>query len=158
MSRHAGMGRRYGRPVLHLRLIVPVDCTDRARSLLADHQGVTNLVVLPGASIRPEGDLLLADVARESANHVLDELAALGVTKRGSISVEGIDLSMSSDADRAENQAPGEGSDAVVWADWPPRPRRSRRCRRPTCRSSRWRSSLLASPCCWTRRSSSSAR
>jgi uncharacterized hydrophobic protein (TIGR00271 family) len=117
MSRHAGMGRRYGRLVLHLRLIVPVDCTDRARSLLADHQGVTNLVVLPGASIRPEGDLLLADVARESANHVLDELAALGVTKRGSISVEGIDLSMSSDADRAEKQAPGEGSDAVVWAE-----------------------------------------
>jgi uncharacterized hydrophobic protein (TIGR00271 family) len=103
--------------VLHLRLIVPVDSTDRARSLLADHQGVTNVVVLPGAGVRPEGDVMLADVARESANQVLDELAGLGLTRRGSIAVEGIDLSMSAGADRAEEQAPGQGSDAVVWAE-----------------------------------------
>lgn len=103
--------------MLHLRLIVPVDRTDRARSLLADHRGVTNLVVLPGAGVQPEGDLVLADVARESANHVLDELSGLGLTRRGSIAVEGVDLSMSADADRAEKQAPGEGSDAVVWAE-----------------------------------------
>lgn len=103
--------------MLHLRLIVPVDSTDRARSLLAGHQGVTNLVVLPGAGIQPEGDLVLADVVREAADHLLDELAGLGVTHRGSIAVEGIDLTMSTDADRAEVQAPGAGSDAVVWAE-----------------------------------------
>jgi uncharacterized hydrophobic protein (TIGR00271 family) len=103
--------------VLHLRLIVPVDRTDRARALLADHQGVTNVVVLPGAGVRPEGDVMLADVARESANHVLDELAGLGLTRRGSIAVEGVDLALSADADRAEAQAPGKGSDAVVWAE-----------------------------------------
>ena len=103
--------------MLHLRLIVPVDRTDRARSLLADHQGVTNLVVLPGAGVRPEGDLVLADVARESANHVLDELTGLGLTRRGSIAVEGVDLSLSAGADRAEDQAPGKASDAVVWAE-----------------------------------------
>jgi len=103
--------------VLHLRLIVPVDSTDRARSLLADHQGVTNVVVLPGAGVRPEGDVMLADVARESANHVLDQLAGLGLTRRGSITVQGVDLALSTDADRAEAQAPGESSDAVVWAE-----------------------------------------
>jgi uncharacterized hydrophobic protein (TIGR00271 family) len=103
--------------VLHLRLIVPVDRTDRARALLADHQGVTNVVVLPGAGVRPKGDVMLADVARESANHVLDELAGLGLTRRGSIAVEGVDLALSADADRAEAQAPGKGSDAVVWAE-----------------------------------------
>ena len=103
--------------MLHLRLIVPVDSTDRARSLLADHQGVTNVVVLPGAGVRPEGDVMLADVARESANHVLDQLAGLGLTRRGSITVQGVDLALSTDADRAEAQAPGEGSDAVVWAE-----------------------------------------
>lgn len=103
--------------MLHLRLIVPVDRTDRARALLADHQGVTNVVVLPGAGVRPEGDVMLADVARESANHVLDELARLGLTRRGSIAVEGVDLALSTDADRAEAQAPGKGSDAVVWAE-----------------------------------------
>ena len=103
--------------MLHLRLIVPVDRTDRARALLADHQGVTNVVVLPGAGVRPEGDVMLADVARESANNVLDELARLGVTRRGSIAVEGVELALSTDADRAEAQAPGKGSDAVVWAE-----------------------------------------
>ena len=103
--------------MLHLRLIVPVDCTDRARALLADNRGVTNLVVLPGAGVRPEGDLVLADVAREAANHVLDELAGLGLTRRGSIAVEGVDLSLSAGADRAEDQAPGKPSDAVVWAE-----------------------------------------
>ena len=103
--------------MLHLRLIVPVDSTDRARSLLADHQGVTNVVVLPGAGVRPEGDVMLADVARESANHVLDQLAGLGLTRRGSITVQGVDLALSTDADRAEAQAPGESSDAVVWAE-----------------------------------------
>ena len=103
--------------MLHLRLIVPVDRTDRARALLADHQGVTNVVVLPGAGVRPEGDVMLADVARESANHVLDQLAGLGLTRRGSITVQGVDLALSTDADRAEAQAPGKGSDAVVWAE-----------------------------------------
>jgi uncharacterized hydrophobic protein (TIGR00271 family) len=73
--------------------------------------------VLPGVAVRPEGDLVLADVAREAADDVLDELRGLGLTEDGSISVEGIDLSLSADADRAERQAPGEGSDAVVWPD-----------------------------------------
>lgn len=107
----------YGRPVLHLRVIAPVDCTESVRTLLAGHRGVTNVVVLPGAAVRPEGDLVLADVAREAADPLLDELRELGLTERGSIAVEGIDLSLSADADRAERQAPGEGSDAVVWAD-----------------------------------------
>jgi uncharacterized hydrophobic protein (TIGR00271 family) len=102
--------------VLHLRVIAPVDCTEQARSLLAAHHGVTNVVVLPGVAVRPEGDLVLADVAREAANHILDELRALGLTERGSIAVEGVDLSLSAAADRAERLAPGDGSDAVVWA------------------------------------------
>jgi uncharacterized hydrophobic protein (TIGR00271 family) len=103
--------------MLHLRVIAPADCTDRARTLLTGHHGVTNVVVLPGAGVQPEGDVVLADVAREAANHVLDELRKLGLTERGSIAVEGIDLSLSTGADQAERQAPGEGSDAVVWAE-----------------------------------------
>ena len=69
----------YVRRVLHLRLISPADCSDGARSLLVGHPGVTNVVVLPGAGQQPEGDLLLADVARESASEVLADLRALGL-------------------------------------------------------------------------------
>lgn len=103
--------------MLHLRLIAPADCTDRARSLLAAHHGVTNVIVLPGAGIQPVGDVVLADVAREAANAVLDDLRELGLAERGSIAVETVDLSMSAGADRAEDEAPGEGDDAVVWAE-----------------------------------------
>ena len=78
---------------------------------------MTNLVVLPGAGIEPEGDLILADVARESASEVLQELRDLGLEERGSIAVEDVDLSLSRAAERAQELAPGEGSDAVVWED-----------------------------------------
>jgi uncharacterized hydrophobic protein (TIGR00271 family) len=103
--------------VLHLRLISPPDSTGRVRALLAGHPAVTNVVVLPGAGQQPEGDLLLADVAREAASQVLDELEELGLPERGSIAVEGVDLALSAVADEAEDRAPGEGTDAVVWED-----------------------------------------
>ncbi len=103
--------------MLHLRLISPADCTPRVYAHLTDHPGVTNVVVLRGAGRQPEGDLLLADVAREATNDVLGELRAIGLDERGSIAVEEVDLSLSRAATLAEQLAPGEGSDAVVWED-----------------------------------------
>jgi uncharacterized hydrophobic protein (TIGR00271 family) len=103
--------------VLHLRLISPTDRTERARELLVGHPGVTNVAILPGAGHQPEGDLLLADVARESASEVLAELRGLDLDERGSIAVEGVDMSLSAVARQAEKHAPGKGSDAVVWDD-----------------------------------------
>ena len=51
--------------MLHLRIISPPEVTERALAALGDRVGCTNVVVLTGAGHRPEGDLLLADVARE---------------------------------------------------------------------------------------------
>lgn len=84
-------------------------------ALLVDHPGATNLVVLPGAGREPEGDLVLVDVAREAASEVLAALRGMGVDERGSIAVEEVDLSLSLVARRAEQLAPGQGDDAVVW-------------------------------------------
>lgn len=103
--------------MLHLRLIAPADCSDLTRRVLAEHPGVTNVVVLRGAGHQPEGDLLLADVAREAASEVLADLRELGLEDRGSIAVESVDLSLSRVAEVAKDLAPGEGSDAVVWED-----------------------------------------
>ena len=103
--------------MLHLRLISPTDCTVAARTLLAEHPAVTNVVLLPGAGQQPEGDLILADVAREAASDVLGRLTGLGLPERGSIAVDGVDLALSAAADTAKDNAPGEGSDAVVWED-----------------------------------------
>ncbi|MFI1966798.1 DUF389 domain-containing protein [Streptomyces pathocidini] len=101
--------------MLHLRMIVPADRTDEAVACIEKSIGTTHLAVLPGAARDPVGDLVMCDVAREVADELLGELGELGIEKDGSISVENIDLSLSHRADQAEEAAPGEGADAVLW-------------------------------------------
>ncbi|MFB7540734.1 DUF389 domain-containing protein [Streptomyces zaomyceticus] len=101
--------------MLHLRMIVPQDRTARAVELIESTVGTTHLVVLPGAARDPVGDLVMCDVARESTDELLHGLRGMRIDQDGSIAVESIDLSMSTRADRAEEDAPGEGADAVIW-------------------------------------------
>ncbi|MEV4243995.1 DUF389 domain-containing protein [Streptosporangium canum] len=103
--------------MLHLRVISPAELTDDVLALLDGAVGVVNLVVLPGVARSPEGDLIQFDVAREAANEVIERLRRLGLCADGSIAAEQVDLSLSDAADRAEREAPGEGDDAVVWAE-----------------------------------------
>ncbi|OMI39354.1 DUF389 domain-containing protein [Streptomyces sparsogenes] len=101
--------------MLHLRLIVPADRTDEVVRTVEKTVGTTHLVVLPGVARVPAGDVVLVDVAREAGDTLLAELRALGLDTDGSIAVENIDLSLSRRADEAEEEAPGEGADAVLW-------------------------------------------
>ncbi|MEU4150189.1 DUF389 domain-containing protein [Streptomyces sp. NPDC026659] len=101
--------------MLHLRLITPPDRTDDAVRLIEDTVGTTHLVVLPGAARNPAGDVVMCDVAREAGDELLSGLQRLGIDDDGSIAVEDIDLSLSRRADRAEEEAPGEAADAVLW-------------------------------------------
>ncbi|MFG3251989.1 DUF389 domain-containing protein [Streptomyces sp. NPDC048172] len=101
--------------MLHLRLIAPADRTDSVIELLEGTVGTTHLVVLPGAAREPAGDVIMCDVAREAGDDLLRALRSSGLAEHGSISVEDIDLSLSERADRAEEDAPGEGVDAVLW-------------------------------------------
>ncbi|MED7949519.1 DUF389 domain-containing protein [Kitasatospora sp. NPDC058201] len=101
--------------MLHLRLIVPADLRDTVLKCLDDCVGVTHVVLLPDAAVRPPGDVVLCDVARESADEVLGALRATGLPARGAIDVEEIELTLSAAADEAERLAPGEGADALVW-------------------------------------------
>ncbi|MEV0368509.1 DUF389 domain-containing protein [Streptomyces sp. NPDC050636] len=101
--------------MLHLRLIVPEDRTEDVLRLLETTVGTTHLAVMAGAARDPQGDVVLCDVAREAGDGLLTRLRALGLDKHGSIAVENIDLSLSARADRAEEDAPGEGADAVLW-------------------------------------------
>jgi uncharacterized hydrophobic protein (TIGR00271 family) len=101
--------------MLHLRLITPSGTTDDVVRLLERTVGTAHLVVLPGAARDPAGDLVLCDVAREAGDELLGALRALGLDETGSIAVENIDLSLSRRADKAEEEAPGEGADAVLW-------------------------------------------
>ncbi|GAA3367180.1 DUF389 domain-containing protein [Streptomyces sannanensis] len=101
--------------MLHLRLLTPADKTDDVVRLIEKTVGTTHLVVLPGAARNPVGDLVLCDVAREAGDELIGALRAFGLDKTGSIAVENIDLSLSERADKAEEEAPGEGADAVLW-------------------------------------------
>ncbi|WP_455352447.1 DUF389 domain-containing protein [Streptomyces sp. SYSU K217416] len=101
--------------MLHLRLITPTDRTEEVLGLIAKTVGTAHVAVLAGAARNPEGDVVLCDVAREAGDELLAGLRGLGIDECGSIAVENIDLTLSKRADKAEDEAPGEGADAVLW-------------------------------------------
>jgi uncharacterized hydrophobic protein (TIGR00271 family) len=101
--------------LLQLRVTVPADRTDAVRELFESDPGTAHLAVLPGASVRPAGDLVLADVARESADGLIGRLRELGCDRDGGITLETVDAAVSRSAEEAERAAPGDAADAVVW-------------------------------------------
>jgi uncharacterized hydrophobic protein (TIGR00271 family) len=105
------------RPVVHLRIIAPTYESENVLDLLRATPSVTNLIFLPGAAHKPEGNVILCDVAREDASVVLGDLKELGIPRDGSIAIEKIDSQLSEAADRAEKAAAGAPADAVVWEE-----------------------------------------
>ena len=101
--------------MLHLRLICPAERTDEVGELLDHSVGVAHIVVVRGAAVRPPGDVIEADIARECADNVLAGLTALSLDHDGAITLESLDTVLSDAADAAEEAAPGQGADAVVW-------------------------------------------
>ena len=98
-----------------LRLIVPIHVVEDVLRLLRGLDAVTNIVHLPGAGLRPAGDLILCDVAREDVSIVVEQLIALGLDRDGSIALEAVDASVSVAARAAMQRAPGSPADAVLW-------------------------------------------
>ena len=84
-------------------------------SLLMAEGSVCNVVRLKGAASKPEGDVILCDIAREDASVIIGDLKELGIPAEGSIAMEFIDSEISDAAERAEKHAPGLPSDAVIW-------------------------------------------
>src|SRR5687767_14551647 len=98
--------------MVHLRIVAPGDRSGRVIELLDASPSVVNLVVLEGAARKPEGDVILCDVAREDASVIIDDLRELHIPKHGSIAMEFVDTQISEAADRAVERAPGLASDA----------------------------------------------
>ena len=82
-------------PVLTIRVAAPADLSPRVREILEAEPTVSSLTVLPGASIRPAGDIYEADLPRESANELIEELTAIGVQHEGTIQVTPVPTSIS---------------------------------------------------------------
>jgi uncharacterized hydrophobic protein (TIGR00271 family) len=100
-----------------MRVVSPDDRTGAVRDLLVAEPGATHITVLPGVAVQPPGDVVEADVAREAVDGLLGSLRELGIDRDGGVTLEVIDTTLSDHADAAEEAAPGEGSDAVIWED-----------------------------------------
>jgi uncharacterized hydrophobic protein (TIGR00271 family) len=101
--------------LLQIRVSVTSPHTDAVRELFEADAGTAHLAVLPGASVRPPGDLVLADVARESADGLIGALRELRLGEDVAITMDAVDAAVSRRAEAAEKSAPGDASDAVVW-------------------------------------------
>jgi uncharacterized hydrophobic protein (TIGR00271 family) len=103
--------------VVHLRIVVPSHNAEHALDLLNASPSVANLIYLERAAHKPEGDVILCDVAREDASLIIADLKEFGIEREGSIALEQIDSEISDVAKRAEKAAVGLPSDAVVWEE-----------------------------------------
>src|SRR5215210_157467 len=103
--------------MIAIRLVVPSDLAKRTLDLLCEAPAVTSVIHLEGAAHKPAGDVILADVAREDASVIVDALKELDIPRLGTISLETIDSAISDEAERAEREATGLPSDAVVWEE-----------------------------------------
>ena len=100
---------------MHIRVISPPDRTAAVLESFDANPGVSNVIVHKGAARQPRGDLIIGDVARESASDLVDSLKALGIDEHGMIALDEVALELSANATRAERLVPGDGADAVVW-------------------------------------------
>src|SRR4051812_29417165 len=98
-----------------LRIVAPPECSEQTLALLETAPSVCNIVFLPGSAREPEGDLILADIAREDASVIVSDLRELGLEEEGSIALQSIDTALSKHAEQAERSARGSPSDAVIW-------------------------------------------
>jgi uncharacterized hydrophobic protein (TIGR00271 family) len=102
--------------MLHLRISTPATLSEAVLEILSEDPAVSSLSTMRGACLQPPGDLIVADVAREAANDIVDQLRELGVHREGSVHLERVETWLSQRGLDAEQRAPGSSADAVVWA------------------------------------------
>lgn len=103
--------------MLRLRIATTSELSTPVQEMLRADTAVSSLAVLRGASVLPEGDVILADVAREGANQLLDRLRGLGVHESGTIQIEPVQAWLSRRGFDAERLTPGSSADSVVWVE-----------------------------------------
>ena len=93
--------------MLELRVTAPSDLTEAVLERLQADPAVSALAVIRGASLKPRGDLVTAELPREAANEIIDYLRDLGVQDEGSIHLEPIRTWISRSGFAAERRTPG---------------------------------------------------
>lgn len=103
--------------MLALRVLCPPGLSDELVHLLRAAPGATHLVRLPAAALDPAGDVIEADLARESVSDILTTLRSVPGSEACAFTLEDIETTISHYAAQAERLAPGQGVDAVVWEE-----------------------------------------
>lgn len=103
--------------MIHMRLVVPDDLKDQVVDLFCGSEAVSSVICLEDAAHKPQGHVILADVAREEASVIVSDLKELDLDRRGTIALENVDTAISDAADKAEKAARGAPADAVVWEE-----------------------------------------
>lgn len=111
------MRSAYGDLVITVRVCCPSALSAAAVDLLRANPAASALVVLPGASVRPPGDVIEADLPRDAVDAVVAALMDLGVHEEGLIQLLPVDTWVSRPGLEAEENEPVADADAVVWAD-----------------------------------------
>jgi uncharacterized hydrophobic protein (TIGR00271 family) len=101
--------------MLNLRLVVPQRCVQTVVDALLEDPRVTDVVHLPGAALRPAGDVVSCDVTREAASDILGRLRREGLFDDGSVVLSDLSAAPSVNAREVEKAAPGAPDDAIVW-------------------------------------------
>jgi uncharacterized hydrophobic protein (TIGR00271 family) len=101
--------------IVQLRICVPADLSDAVVDQCTAHAGSAEISVDRGSSVVPAGDVITVQLAREAVESLMEELHALKVPERGSVSASTPELVLSARADKAAAAVPGEGSDAIIW-------------------------------------------
>ena len=102
--------------MLHVRVVSPQDLTPQLVSALIGEPGVRNLVVLPGAARRPDGDAVQFDLLNESANPVLRQLRRLHTGGRGSVTVGEMNVALDGLRSAIETRRYARRERIPVWA------------------------------------------
>ncbi len=103
--------------MLRLTITIPGELTEQVTQVLRDSAAVSTLAVLQGAALRPVGDVVHADVAREGVNDLVTALREIGVHHEGTLQIEPVTTWVSRAGFEADELTPGSGADAVVLAE-----------------------------------------
>lgn len=101
--------------MIHLRVIAPRELAERAERLFEGASEATNVVRSPAAGRQPAGDLVAADVSREAASLLIEDLRELDIDRVGSITAIPVELALSPAAESIRARAGRHRASPVVW-------------------------------------------
>ncbi|MCB0876840.1 MAG: DUF389 domain-containing protein [Solirubrobacterales bacterium] len=102
--------------MVHLRIVAPNAECRHVVDLLENSESVFNIVHLENVAKKPDGDLVLCDVARRDVSLLVADLRELNVDVDGSIAIDEIDSEISGITSSAFRRRRDDiGADPVVW-------------------------------------------